>query len=184
MLRICTVWELPSVLWCCWLGSRKGMQPVKNMEWWGAGVVVCLEQAANDLHMVQLMPLPPHHLLLQQNPGWFILLVPAYPGCPGKKAVKCLCVCVLYCMRSGQLVTLWLILCHLFCAVFRSQIEHELNKRQRIEQERDAYVSCLLLLLHSVSVCQMLVKLLLHLFVECEHVCIWKILGWCVMHTP
>jgi len=28
-------------------------------------VVICLEQGANDLHMVQLMPLPPHHLLLQ-----------------------------------------------------------------------------------------------------------------------
>jgi len=27
-------------------------------------MVICLEQNANDLHMVQLMPLPPHHLLL------------------------------------------------------------------------------------------------------------------------
>ena len=56
-------------------------------------MVVCLERGANDLHMVQLKPLPPHHLLLQQNPEWFILLVPAYPGCPGKKAIKRLCVC-------------------------------------------------------------------------------------------
>ena len=61
-------------------------------------MVICLERGANDLHMVQLMPLPPHHLLLQQNPEWFILLVPAYPGCPGKKAVKRLCVCVCVCM--------------------------------------------------------------------------------------
>jgi len=28
-------------------------------------MVVCLERAANDLHTVQLMPLPPHHLLRQ-----------------------------------------------------------------------------------------------------------------------
>jgi len=28
-------------------------------------MVICLEQGANDLHMVQLMSLPPHHLLLQ-----------------------------------------------------------------------------------------------------------------------
>jgi len=28
-------------------------------------MVICLEQGANDLHMVQLMPPPPHHLLLQ-----------------------------------------------------------------------------------------------------------------------
>jgi len=29
-------------------------------------MVICLERDANDLHMVQLMPLPPHHLLLQK----------------------------------------------------------------------------------------------------------------------
>ena len=66
-------------------------------------MVICLERGANDLHMVQLMPLPPHHLLLQQNPEWFILLVPAYPGCPGKKAVKCLCVCVHRCTTTVNL---------------------------------------------------------------------------------
>jgi len=29
------------------------------------GTVICLERGATDLHMVQLMSLPPHHLLLQ-----------------------------------------------------------------------------------------------------------------------
>ena len=38
-----------------------------------SGVVVCLERCANDLHMVQLMQLPPHHLLRHQNPEWFNL---------------------------------------------------------------------------------------------------------------
>jgi len=33
---------LPSVLWCCWLGGRKGIWPVKKLEWWGAGMVICL----------------------------------------------------------------------------------------------------------------------------------------------
>jgi len=28
-------------------------------------VVICLERGADDLHVVQLMPLSPHHLLLQ-----------------------------------------------------------------------------------------------------------------------
>jgi len=28
-------------------------------------MVICLERGANDLHMVQLMPQPPYHLLLQ-----------------------------------------------------------------------------------------------------------------------
>jgi len=36
--------------------------------------------------MVHLMPLPLHHLLLQENPEWFTFLVPAYPGYRGKKA--------------------------------------------------------------------------------------------------
>jgi len=29
------------------------------VEWWGAGMVICLERRANDLHMVQLVPLSP-----------------------------------------------------------------------------------------------------------------------------
>jgi len=33
-----------------------GIPPVKT-EWWGAGVVICLDLGA-DLHMAQLMPLP------------------------------------------------------------------------------------------------------------------------------
>jgi len=37
-------------------------------------VDICLEQDANDLHMVQLI--------------WFTFLVPAYPGSPWNKAVK------------------------------------------------------------------------------------------------
>jgi len=51
-------------------------------------MVVYLERGANDLHMIQLMPLPPHYLLLRENPEWFTFLVPAYRGCPGKKAIK------------------------------------------------------------------------------------------------
>jgi len=46
---------LPSVLWYCWLGIRKSIRPVK-IEWWGIGVLICLEQGADCLHMVQLMP--------------------------------------------------------------------------------------------------------------------------------
>ena len=48
-------WCMPSVLWHCWLGGRKGIRPLKT-ERWGAGVVICLEQGADCLRMVQLMP--------------------------------------------------------------------------------------------------------------------------------
>jgi len=57
-------------IWWWWLGVRKSIQPVKT-EWWGDGRVICLKQGAKNLHMVQLMPLPPHHVLLHYNPEWF-----------------------------------------------------------------------------------------------------------------
>jgi len=82
---------MPSVLWHCWLGGRKGIRPVK-IDWWGVGAVICLERGADCLHMVQLMPL--HHKT-PSSLAWliwiqsgFTFLVPAYPGRPGKEAVK------------------------------------------------------------------------------------------------
>jgi len=39
------------------VGRQVGHPAGKKTEWWGAGVVVSLEQGA-DLHMAQLMPLP------------------------------------------------------------------------------------------------------------------------------
>jgi len=48
---------LSSVLWHCWLDVRKSIRPVK-IEWWGVGVVICLQQDADCFHVVQLMPLP------------------------------------------------------------------------------------------------------------------------------
>jgi len=55
---------MPSVLWQHWLDGRKGIRPEKT-EWWGTGMVICLEWGADDSDLVQLMPLPPHHLWLQ-----------------------------------------------------------------------------------------------------------------------
>ena len=48
----------------------------------------CLKQSANDLHIVQLMPLPSWHLLLHWNREWFILLVLAYTACPEKRPLN------------------------------------------------------------------------------------------------
>ena len=70
------------------VGQQEENLVSKTAELRGACVVICLECGANDLHMVQLMPLPPHHVLLPQNQEWFILLLTAYPGHSGKKAVK------------------------------------------------------------------------------------------------
>jgi len=39
------------------VGWQEGHPACKKTEWWGAGMVICLEQGA-DLHMSQMMPLP------------------------------------------------------------------------------------------------------------------------------
>jgi len=83
---------MPLVLWCCWLGGRNGIRPVKK---WGAGMVVCLEQGA-DLHMAQLMPLPLTVSCFSKIQIAFTFLVPAHMGSPGKRAVKRVCVCVTF----------------------------------------------------------------------------------------
>jgi len=81
----------------CWLGDRKGIWPVKT-EWWGAGMVICLERNA-DLHMAHLMPLSLTVSCSVKIHIGFTFLVPAHPGSPGQRAFKqvCMCVCVLKC---------------------------------------------------------------------------------------
>jgi len=74
------------VLWCCWLGGRKGIRPVKT-ERWGAGVVICLERGA-DLHKAQLMPLPLTVSCSSKIQIGFTFLVPAHLGSPGQRAIK------------------------------------------------------------------------------------------------
>ena len=76
----------------CWLGGRKGIRPVKKLQWCGAGVVVCLERGA-DLHMAQLMPLPLTVSCFSKIQIGFTFLVPAHPGSPGKGPLnRCLLV--------------------------------------------------------------------------------------------
>jgi len=43
-------------------------------------MVICLERGAFDLHMVQLMPLPLHHLWFIKIQIGLTYLLPAYPG--------------------------------------------------------------------------------------------------------
>jgi len=80
-----------TVLWRCWLAGREGIRPVKRTEWWGAGMVICLELDA-DLHMPQWMPLPLTVSCFSKIQIGFTFLVPAHLGSPGKKAVKRVCV--------------------------------------------------------------------------------------------
>ena len=64
-------------------------------------MVICLERGA-DSHRAQLMPLPLTVSCFSKIEIGFTFLVPAYPGCPGKWAVKRVCVCLssVYCSRE------------------------------------------------------------------------------------
>jgi len=75
------------------VGRQEGHPHCKKLEWWGAGMVICLERGA-DLHTAQLMPLPLSVSYFSKIQIGFIFLVPAYLGSPRKRAVKRLCVCV------------------------------------------------------------------------------------------
>jgi len=81
-------------------GRQEGHPACKKTEWWGAGVVICLERDA-DLHMAQLMPLPLNVSCFSKIQIGFSFLVPAYPVCPGKEAVKW-SLLLLYCVRPRR----------------------------------------------------------------------------------
>jgi len=59
-------------------------------------MVICLERGA-DLHVAQMMQLPLTVSCFSKIQIDFTFLVPAYPGSPGQRAVKRVCVCALPC---------------------------------------------------------------------------------------
>ena len=59
------------------VGQQEGHPACKNVECWGAGVVICLERGA-DLPIAQLMPLPLTVSCINKIEISFIFLVPAY----------------------------------------------------------------------------------------------------------
>ena len=65
------------------VGRQEGHPACKKLEWWGAGVVICLERGA-DLHMA----LPVTVSCFSKIQIGFTFLVPAHPGSPGKRVVK------------------------------------------------------------------------------------------------
>ena len=76
------------------VGRQEGHPACKKTEWWGAGLVVCLERGA-DLHVAELMPLPLTVSCFSKIQIGFTFLVPAHLGTPGKGPLNvCVCVCV------------------------------------------------------------------------------------------
>ena len=83
-------------------------QACKKTEWWGAGMVVCLERGADLHHMAQLMPLPLTVSCFSKIQIGFTFLVLAHLGSPGKGPLNvrtCVCVCVMVSWFNLQLKT-------------------------------------------------------------------------------
>jgi len=69
------------------VGRQEGHLDCKKTEWWGAGVVICLERGA-DLHMAQLMSLPLIISCFSKIQIGFTFLVPAHLGSPRQRAIE------------------------------------------------------------------------------------------------
>jgi len=69
------------------VGQQEGHLACKKTEWWGAGMVICLERGA-DLHTALLMPLPLTIFCFSKIQIGFTFLVPAHLGSPGHRAIK------------------------------------------------------------------------------------------------
>jgi len=77
---------LPSVLWRCRLGGRKGIRPVKT-EWWCVLAWLSIWSEVQTC-MAQLMPLPLTVSCFSKIQIGFTFLVPAHPGSPRQRAVE------------------------------------------------------------------------------------------------
>jgi len=93
---------------------------------WGASMGICLGQGA-DLHMAQLMPLPPTASCFSKIHTGFTFLVSAHPGSPRQSAIKqCCCCCCCCCMPSFILlhknVLCVILLCSSECRRRRTKI--------------------------------------------------------------
>ena len=96
---------LPSVLWLCWLGSRKGIRPVKKLS---GGVLAWLSVWSEVQTCIWPSWYHCHSLCLcfSKIQIGFTSLVPAHPGSPGKRAVTRVCVCVCVCVCTSTLIQL------------------------------------------------------------------------------
>ena len=87
------------------VGRQEGHPVCKKTEWWGAGVVICLERGA-DLQMAQLMPLPLTVSCFSKIQVGFTFVVLAHPCRPGKGPLNgCMCVFMLS-LKQGDIFEL------------------------------------------------------------------------------
>jgi len=76
------------------VGRQEGHPACKNLS---SGVLAWVSAWSEvQTHMAQLMPLPLTVSCFRKIQIGFTFLAPAHPGSPGQRAIKRVCVCVLY----------------------------------------------------------------------------------------
>jgi len=79
------------------LGWQEGHPACKKSEWWGAGMVICLERDAD-------LPLPLTVSCFSKIQIGFTFLVLAYPGSPGKGPLNgCVCSYSSFIILDGKI---------------------------------------------------------------------------------
>ena len=76
----------------------------RAVEWWGAGMVICLEQGA-DLHMAQLTPLPLTVSCFKSRlvlPFWY-RLTRVVPEKGPLNGCVCVCVCAVESKKNSEI---------------------------------------------------------------------------------
>jgi len=69
-----------------WVAGRTSS--LQKTEWWGTGMVICLERGVNAFHMAQLMPLLPPSSLAPVKSRMVYLSVAGLSRLSWKKAAK------------------------------------------------------------------------------------------------
>jgi len=86
--RSCTPMIMPSVLWHCWLSIMNSIWPIKKLSdellaWlsvWNEVQMICIWSSWCPCHLIISS-------FIKIKTG-LTFLVPTYPGCPGKEAIK------------------------------------------------------------------------------------------------
>ena len=86
------------------VGRQEGHPACNKPEWWGAGVVICLQRGV-DLHMAQLMPLPLNVSCFSKIQIGFTFLAPAHTGSQEKGRLTGVCMCVLCLNGTRQMIS-------------------------------------------------------------------------------
>ena len=121
------------------VGRQEGHPACKKTEWWGAGMVICLERGA-DLHMSQLMSLPLTVSFFSK-----IQMLPAHLGSPRKRAVKRACLLLLLLLLPITVPTRFLAISHYHVCVYVG-LQVRLNSSIPICVITDLYVTVFRLL--------------------------------------